>query len=97
MSTARQTVTVSILDKDYSILCDADESDSLQAAARHLDFKMQAIRSGGKVVGLERVAIMAALNITHEFLRSEGESNTDNQSVQGEIDRLTGVIESALL
>ena len=62
------TVSVDILDKEYQVACPADEELALMQAARYLDQHMRDIRSTGKVIGLERVAIMAALNISHELL-----------------------------
>ena len=62
------TVSVDILDKEYQVACPPDEEAALTQAARYLDQHMRDIRSTGKVIGLERVAIMAALNISHELL-----------------------------
>ena len=62
------TVSVDILDKEYQVACPADEELALTQAARYLDQHMRDIRSTGRVIGLERVAIMAALNISHELL-----------------------------
>ena len=56
------TVSVDILDKEYQVACPPDEEAALAGAARYLDQHMRDIRSTGKVIGLERVAIMAALN-----------------------------------
>lgn len=58
------TLTVQILDKEYCINCPDDERANLESAARYLDGKMREIRSSGKVIGADRVAVMAALNIT---------------------------------
>ena len=66
--TQPNTVTVHILDKEYCIACPADERSNLESAARYLDGKMREIRSSGKVVGADRIAVMAALNITHDLL-----------------------------
>ena len=68
------TVSVNILDKEFQVSCGADEVDALTASARHLDEQMQVIRDAGKVVGLDRIAVMAALNISHELLQAEGTS-----------------------
>lgn len=57
------TLTVQILDKEYCINCPDDERANLESAARYLDGKMREIRSSGKVIGADRVAVMAALNI----------------------------------
>ncbi|MFN2360129.1 MAG: cell division protein ZapA [Marinobacter sp.] len=62
------TVEVKILEKEYLVACPEDEQNALLQAARHLDKKMREIRSSGKVFGTERIAVMAALNITHEML-----------------------------
>lgn len=67
MSTALETVTVTILDKDYQVNCPADEVAELKASALFLDERMREIRQNGKVFGLERIAVMAGLNITHEM------------------------------
>jgi cell division protein ZapA len=66
------TVTVEILDKEYQVACPPDQEVELLAAARHLDQQMRDIRAAGKVIGLERVAIMAALNLSHEVLSLQG-------------------------
>ena len=71
------SVTVQILDKEYSIICPPEERNNLVSAARYLDGKMREIRSSGKVIGADRIAVMAALNITHEMLhRQEDRSDT---------------------
>ena len=64
----QNTVTVNILDKDYQVACPAEQELELVAAAKNLDAAMRDIRATGKVIGLERVAIMAALNMSHELL-----------------------------
>lgn len=61
-------VTVSILGKEYIIACPENERQSLVEAASYLDRKMREIHSSGKVIGAERAAVMAALNISHELL-----------------------------
>jgi cell division protein ZapA len=68
MSKSSTTVEVRILDKEYLVACPQEEQEALLRAARHLDNKMREIRSSGKVFGTERIAVMAALNITHELL-----------------------------
>jgi len=64
-------VHVKIQDKEYRIACPPGEEDELIASARFLDGKMQEIRAGGKIVGTDRIAVMAALNIAHELLHSQ--------------------------
>jgi len=62
------TVTLYILDKEYRVGCPPEERSNLEQAARHLDSTMRDIRNSGKVIGVERIAVMAALNISHEML-----------------------------
>src|SRR5262245_48067862 len=66
------TVSVKILDKEYQVACQPEEVDDLAASARYLDKQMKAIRDTGKVLGLDRVAVMAALNVTHDYLKTRG-------------------------
>ncbi|MCV6613359.1 MAG: cell division protein ZapA [Cellvibrionaceae bacterium] len=68
MSDSAQTEYVKILDKEYQVACPADERDALVQAARNLDTRMRQVRSSGTVIGLERIAVMVALNLSHELL-----------------------------
>lgn len=68
------TLEVKILDKDYMVACPEEEKTALQTAASQLDKKMREIRASGKVHGTERIAVMAALNITYEMIEvNEGQ------------------------
>ncbi len=61
-------VTVTILDKEFRVACPPSEKEALIASAQYLDRKMREVRSTGKVVGIDRISVMTALNITHELL-----------------------------
>ena len=86
------TVTVHILDKEYCIACPPEERSNLEGAASYLDRKMREIRSGGKVIGADRIAVMAALNITHELLhkhdRLDAEANSAREHVRTLLERV---------
>ncbi|MEE9344935.1 MAG: cell division protein ZapA [Methylococcales bacterium] len=69
-NSSRRPVRISILGKEYHIVCPKDERDGLLEAARQLEDKMDEIRDSGRVFGAERIAVMAALNVTHELLQS---------------------------
>ncbi|MEM7082852.1 MAG: cell division protein ZapA [Pseudomonadota bacterium] len=89
-------VSVRILDKEYQIACPADEHADLMRCAEMLNSRMREIRDNGKVIGLERVAVMAALNISHDLLRA---STTDDKVDDGMGDRLKSLrrqVESVL-
>ncbi|MDD1649533.1 MAG: cell division protein ZapA [Methylococcaceae bacterium] len=62
-------IKVQILGKEYPVSCPADEQHELLLAARYLDEKMREIRDIGRIIGTERIAVMAALNIAHELLQ----------------------------
>ncbi len=76
-------VVVNILGKEYQVACPEDEKASLLQSAQMLHDSMEKIRSTGKVVGLDRIAVMAALNIAHELigLQSQG-SEGDPEAVE---------------
>lgn len=78
--TESQTVTVRILDKDYHIACPASERVNLERAADYLDKKMRDIRRSGKVIGTERIAVMAALNITYELHNKQHNAADDSEN-----------------
>ncbi len=83
------TVTVEILDKEYQVACPPEQEAELVASAKHLDQQMRDIRAGGKVIGLERVAIMAALNLSHELLAVRG--GYDPKRLDDHEDRIKGL------
>ena len=66
-------VTIRILEKEYQVACPASEKADLMASAELLNKKMREIRDSGKVVGLDRVAVMAALNMANELLKRTGD------------------------
>ena len=85
------TLKVKILDKDYLVSCPNDKKEALTAAALHLDSKMRDIRSSGKVLGSERIAVMAALNITYELLqntRGVTEDQTALSTLEAKMDQV---------
>jgi cell division protein ZapA len=62
-----EPVTVRLLDREYLIACPDDEREGLLAAAKLLDRQMREIRSGNRMAGVDRIAVLAALNIAHEL------------------------------
>jgi cell division protein ZapA len=92
-----QTVTVSILDKDYQVSCKPDEVSALQQSARYLDKKMREIKSGSSILGLDRIAVMAALNIANDYLSENQKTESLVASQAREIAFLTGKLDQALV
>lgn len=84
------SVVVHILDKEYRVACPPGEKDSLIRAARFLDEKMREVKEAN-VIGLERIAIMAALNMSHELLQTSGaleDREQGQQRISGLLDRI---------
>jgi cell division protein ZapA len=74
-------VTVRILDKEYRVACQPEEQEGLIESARFLDQRMREIRQTGRVIGSDRIAVMAALNITYELLQSkQSDSKGDGET-----------------
>lgn len=66
-----ETVFVKILDKEYQVACPREERAALQESAELLDERMRTIKRSSSVIGLERIAVMAALNLSHELLQAK--------------------------
>jgi cell division protein ZapA len=90
-------VSVRIMDKEYVVACPYDERSALLDAAEFLNARMREIRDSGKVVGLDRIAVMAALNLAHEYLKGKDrESKLDNgvgHRVRALRERVEGALE----
>ena len=83
-------INVRILDKDYLVACPHEERSALLDSAELLNAKMREIRDNGKIVGADRIAVMAALNLANEVLKLR-EKDTRNDSALG--DRVRGMRE----
>ncbi len=68
--TETQPINISILDKDYKVSCPPGEQSALLESAKFLDGKMREVRDSGNIMGSERIAVITALNIANELLRS---------------------------
>jgi cell division protein ZapA len=91
------TVSVKILDKDYQVACPEDQEADLIVSAKYLDKQMRDIRDTGKVIGLERIAVMAALNISYELLQASEPAGANNPPPEGEsVSRLNRKLDDAL-
>ena len=78
-------VSVRILDKEYQVACPAEERTDLLDSAEILNNKMREIRDSGRIVGLDRIAVMAALNMANDLIHAKAR----DQELEGDIsDRL---------
>jgi len=81
------TLDVMILGREFKVACSDDERAELSEAVAYLDRQMRDIRDRGKITGVERIAVMAALNITHDLLRERRrERNAGGAAAAGAID-----------
>jgi cell division protein ZapA len=89
-------VTVRILDKEYFVACPPDERPDLLDSAEYLNKKMREIRDTGKVVGADRIAVMAALNMANELLRLRRQDAELQGAVTGRVKHMRERVENSL-
>ena len=87
-------VDVNIMGRDFTVSCTEEERPGLINAVNYLDKKMRDIRDSGKVIGVERIAIMAALNLSHELLNSKS-GNVDVGDIKRRISLMQDQIDQA--
>lgn len=88
-----EPLTIIIMGKEYRIACPEEEKANLQASADLLNEKLDEIKKQGSVIGTERIAIMAALNMSHDILSNQSlniENDDLNQRIDALSDRITG-------
>ncbi len=96
MSIKNQGVALNILGKEYKIACAEHEKEDLINSAEQLDQKMRKIRQSGKVSGADRVAVLAALNLTHELTQLKKAGTPANNDLDENIKKMYIKIDTAL-
>jgi cell division protein ZapA len=96
MSTEAKGLQINIMGREFRVACPEDEQKGLLDAVDYLNRKMQEVRDHGKVIGLERIAIMAALNIAHEYLSTRVGGAFDMAEIQRRMTRMEATIEQAM-
>ena len=96
MSEAK-SLQVSIMGREFRVACPDDEQAGLLEAVDYLNKKMLEIRDAGKVIGIERIAIMAALNIAHETLTTKIGGGFDMAEIKRRMNRMETIIDQAML
>lgn len=89
------TVSVRLLDEEYQVSCEEHEVDDLMASARDLDKRMRRIRETGKVFGVDRIAVMAALNIAHDNVLASHKVAEAERDVRKLVERVSRALHSA--
>ncbi|MEN8259787.1 MAG: cell division protein ZapA [Pseudomonadota bacterium] len=96
MSNNTPTINVKILGKDYRIACNENERDELFASARIVDQKMREIRDSGRVIGTDRIAVMAALNIANELAQVQKQYASRSKETSNRLARMGEKIDAIL-
>ena len=93
----KEAVSVNILDREYRIACEPGERRQLLDAADYLDQQMRGMRDKGNLVGVEKVAVLAALNIANELLDARQREANISENVAGRIRSLRDRLDDARL
>ncbi|MEE4164285.1 MAG: cell division protein ZapA [Woeseiaceae bacterium] len=96
MTESYAQVSVRILDKEYQVACPASERTELLDSAEVLDAKMREIQNTGRVVGLDRIAVMAALNMANDLLRAQARDRQLDGDVSARLKNISDRVESVL-
>ncbi len=83
-----EPLTIKVMEKEYRIACPEEEKDNLRASADLLNDKINEIRQQGAVIGTERIAIMTALNMSHEILHNQS-ITTEHNDLNKRIDKIS--------
>jgi cell division protein ZapA len=97
MSEERVTrVSVRLLDREYQVACPADERSDLLDSAEFLDAKMREVRDSGKVAGLDRIAVISALNLANELIKLRRHGGSLDVDLGARLKSLRERVEAAL-
>jgi cell division protein ZapA len=96
MSAEPKGLQISIMGREFRVACPEEEQKGLLEAVDYLNRKMQEIKENGKVIGLERIAIMAALNIAHELLSTKVGGGFDIAEIKRRINAMETVLDQAI-
>lgn len=92
------TLDVKIMGRDFRLACTAEEKPQLMRAISVVDTRMEAIREGGKAMGIDRIAVLAALQIAHDTIREQGQGmGLDSEVLERKIQTIATAIDDALL
>jgi cell division protein ZapA len=96
MSQKPQPVSLTIMGKEYKIVCEADEQDDLIRSAQQLDSQMKKMRDAGKISGADRIAVMVALNLAHELQILKSQNTLLSRNLNECLARMNQKIENVL-
>jgi len=94
--TTSEPISVSILDREYQFACEPAERKALTEAAMFLDERMRSIKGAGRLIALERIAVMTALNLSDELLKLQKNEKHRQENVDSRIRMLVDELDDAL-
>ncbi len=90
------SVTITLLGREYQIACPPEEEEALRKSARYLDKQMEQVKGRGSSLGYEKIAVLAALNITHDLLKKSHQANTSENDSLRELRQIEQKIDAVL-
>ena len=94
MSNATEAVSIRVLDREYTVGVGSGERDGLMAAARLLDARMREVRGANRMAAVDRVAVLAALNLAHELQQLRDESDRREREIAAALSLLQGRLDA---
>jgi len=89
-------VEFKLLGRDFSISCSEEEEANLLKSVNYLSHKIEEVQNIGNIIGVDKTIIMAALNITHEFINKEGNTDIQTMDYRNKLSNLSSLIDQAL-
>jgi cell division protein ZapA len=96
VSKTSEAVSIRVLDREYTVGVEPGERDSLIAAARMLDAKMRDVRGANRMAAVDRVAVLAALNLAHELQQLRDDSGRRDREVAHTLDEMQRKLDALL-
>jgi cell division protein ZapA len=96
MSASSEPVSIRVLDREYTVGVEPDERDSLMAAAKLLDAKMRDVRGANRMAAVDRVAVLAALNLAHELQQLRNDNAARDRELAHTLGELQGKLDALL-
>jgi cell division protein ZapA len=90
------SVTITLLGREYQIACPPEEEEALRKSARYLDKQMEQVKSRGSSLAYEKIAALAALNITHDLLKKDQQANSSESDSLRELKQIEQKIDAVL-
>lgn len=91
-----QIVDISLLERNYRVMCPDGQESALREAARQLDERLSETRSATKLTNMEQIAVMTALNLCHEWMQEKNEQTEKMAALEDKVSLLQATIKKAI-